>query len=102
MSIELSKGSICEPSENVIAREIEGEILIIPIVGGMVEGDDAIYTLNPTAHAIWNQLDGKNTLEEVVKILSESIESEGDEIKEDVYGLVEEMIELSILKFTNP
>jgi hypothetical protein len=100
MSIELSKGSICEPSENVIAREIEDEILIIPIVGGMVEGDDAIYTLNSTAQAIWNLLDGKNTLEEVVKILSESIPSEEDVIEKDVFGFVEEMINLSILKLT--
>jgi len=102
MSSVLNKDSICEPTENVIAREIEGEILIIPIVDGMVEGDDAIYTLNATAHAIWNLLDGKNTLGEVVEILSKSIESEGEEIEKDLYGFVEELIELNILKITKP
>ena len=97
MSLSLKPKSICIPSENVIAREIGDDILIVPIVAGMVDGDDSLYTLNPTARAIWNHLDGKNTLEQVIKILSQSYETPGDEIKEDVYGFIQEMIDRTIL-----
>jgi len=97
MSFSLKPKSICSPSENVIAREISGEILIVPIIAGMVDGDDALYTLNPTAKAIWNHLDGKNTVEQVIKIISQSYETPGNEIKEDVYGFIQEMIDRSIL-----
>lgn len=101
MPIDLKPESICVPSEDVIAREIEGEMLIVPIVAGMVHGDDALYTLSPTADRIWKHLDGKNSLEDIINILSQAYEGGYDEIKEDVLGFVNEMVDLSIIKIMN-
>lgn len=98
MPIALKPETVCIPSEDVIAREIEGEILLVPIVAGMVHGDDALYTLSPTAKRIWEHLDGKNTLEDIINILSQAYEGGHDEIEEDVLGFVREMVDLSIIK----
>ena len=52
----------CTPSEDIVAREIEGEIIIVPLVAGIGDADDELYTLNETGQAIWQKLDGQRTL----------------------------------------
>lgn len=101
MPNSIDETSICVPSENVIAREIGGELLIIPLVAGIVEADDALYTLSPTAKSIWKYLDGKNTLREVIDILSQTYDGSLEEIKEDVLGFATEMIDHSIITIVN-
>ena len=36
------------PSEDIVAREIEGEIIIVPLVAGIGDMEDELYTLNET------------------------------------------------------
>ncbi|MFH1478498.1 MAG: PqqD family protein [Candidatus Omnitrophota bacterium] len=79
-------------SEAVVAREIQGEFIIIPITSGVGDMEDEIFTLNETGRAIWNELDGKSTLEEVIGRLAEKFEGGKDEIKEDVLGLTNELL----------
>jgi len=36
------------PSEDVVAREIEGELIIVPLAAGIGDLEDELYTLNET------------------------------------------------------
>jgi 5-methylthioribose kinase len=83
------------PSEDVVAREIEGEIIIVPLVAGIADVDDELYTLNETGQAVWKLLDGTKTLKQVEEDLSE--EFEGQEIVQDVLGFVGELVRRRIL-----
>ena len=83
------------PSEDVVAREIEGEIIIVPLVAGIADVDDELYTLNETGKAIWKLLDGTKSLREVAEELAR--EFEGDEIVRDVLGFVTELTARRIL-----
>jgi len=58
------------PSDDVVAREIEGELIIIPLVAGIGDMEDELYTLNDTGKAIWNLLDGQATLDEIISALA--------------------------------
>jgi len=78
-------------SEDIVAREIEGELIIVPLVSGIGDMEDDLYTLNETGQAIWKQLDGKKRLKEVVKALSEEFDDPESKIEPDVLGLVEEL-----------
>ena len=51
--MELMLDAKCTPSEDVVAREIEGDVIIVPLVSGIGDEDDELYTLNPTGQAIW-------------------------------------------------
>ena len=93
----LKPTSVIVLSDNLIARDIGGEILIVPIVAGMVDGDDALYTLNSTGRAIWDQLDGEKSIEEIIKILFNAYGGNKTDIENDVYGFINEMINHSIL-----
>ena len=83
--------SIYKPSNDIVAREIEGEIIIVPLVSGIGDLDDELFTLNETGKAIWKQLDGSTTLGNIVENLEKEYYSSREQIKNDVFGLIGEM-----------
>jgi hypothetical protein len=79
-------------SEDVVAREIEGELIIVPLVAGIGDLEDELFTLNDTGRAIWARLDGQRSLQEVVRELSDQYQAGPEEIAADVLGLVGELL----------
>lgn len=54
-----------ERQGEVVARVIAGETILVPVRGR--KGDlDAIYNLNAVAGYIWNRIDGRTTLRQLV------------------------------------
>jgi len=80
------------PSGDVVAREIEGELIIVPLAAGIGDTDDELYTMNETGKALWARLDGKNTLREIARGLAEEYDAPPGEIEEDVRGLMTELM----------
>ena len=85
------------PSEEVVARVIEGELIIVPLTAGIGDLEDELYTLNETGKAIWNLLDGKMTLKDVAWKLSAEFEAPEEELQRDVLGLVTELYQRRML-----
>lgn len=83
--------SVFVPSEDIVARFIEGELIIVPLAAGIGDMEDELYTLNDTGKDIWRLLDGKNTLRDIALKLAEEYEADPGEIEQDVRGLVEEL-----------
>jgi len=97
MKIEGHLDAAFTPSDDIVAREIEGEIIIVPLVAGIGDMEDELYTLNETGKAIWDKLNGNNNLKDVVVQLSEEFDAPADEIEKDVIGLVEELLKRRML-----
>ncbi len=97
MEMRISLDAIFAPSENVVAREVQGEFIIIPITSGVGDLVDEIFTLNQTAKAIWDNLDGKKTLKEVAKVLSRDFEASLEKIEKDILGLAKELFKRKML-----
>ena len=57
------------PSEDVVARKIEDETIIIPIVAGIGEPEEDLYTFNETGQALWEKLDGEKNIHTIVNIM---------------------------------
>jgi hypothetical protein len=79
------------PSEDVVAREIEGEIIIVPLTSGMGDMEDELYTLNDTGRAIWMRLDGLKPLRAVASELAAEFDAPLEVIEQDAVGLLEEL-----------
>jgi hypothetical protein len=94
---EIRPDTVCVPSENVVSREIEGEIVIVPLVAGIGDADDALYTLNETGRAVWQKLDGRRTLGEVVTLLALEFDASQAELDADVRGFAAAMVQRGIL-----
>jgi len=97
MNVKVDLGASYLHSENIVVREIEGELIIVPLTSGIGDMEDELFTLNETGRAIWEKLDGRKTLENVVGELRANFEASPGEIERDVIGLVEELLKRKML-----
>ncbi len=99
---QLGLNAVCVPSQDVVARVIEGDLVIVPLVAGIGAADDELFTLNDTGKAIWDRLDGKKTLKDVAAELAAEYEAPIESIESDVLGLTTELFERKMLVKVTP
>ena len=100
METQVTLDAIYTPSEDVVFRDIEGELIIVPLtwgVGGAEDEQDAIFSLNEWGRAVWERLDGQRSLRAVAADLAAEYEAPPDEIEADVVGLVGELVSRKML-----
>ena len=83
-------------SENFVERQLGDETVLVPInqLGVDVQ---SIYTLNPTAAAVWKKLKTQLTVDGLIKELQSEYSAGESVIKQDVMALLEEFIANSFL-----
>ena len=97
MGEKIEANKIYALSPDVVAREIQGEFIIIPITSGVGDLEDELFSLNETGQAIWKQLDGKKSLQEVSKELALQFAASAKDIEKDISGLVAELLKRRML-----
>ena len=95
--MSLTIETICAPSEDVVAREIEGELILVPIASGIGDMEDELYTMNSTGREIWRRLDGVRSLRQIAADLSAEYVAPAADIERDVLGLAGELIRRKML-----
>lgn len=90
--MELMPDAKYVPSEDVVARVIEDELIIVPLVAGIGDTDYELFTLNETGKAIWSRLDGEKSLRTLAAELTEEFSAPPGEIEKDLLGLMTELI----------
>jgi PqqD family protein of HPr-rel-A system len=78
------RGGICE-------AEIEGELVLLDTSSG------DMHLLNRVAAAIWSELDGARTLDEIVAQLSDAAGADAEQVHRDVSALVDELRRCDLL-----
>ena len=97
MKTQVDLNNSYAPSEDVVARDVQGEFIIIPITSGIGDLDDEIFSLNKFGRAIWEKLDGSRTIDEVAREMSREFDVAEDAARLDVINLVEELLGRKIL-----
>ena len=97
METQVTENTICLPSEDIVAREIEGDMIIVPLVAGIGDTEDELYSLNEPGKAIWKKLDGEKSLDQIAGELAEEFSAPLEEIRTDVLGFATEMVKRRIL-----
>ena len=97
METLLSLNTICLPSDDVVARLIDDEMVIVPLSAGIGDIENELYTLNPTGQAIWQKLNGRLTLKEVAALLAAEFDAPLAELENDVLGFAVELVERGLL-----
>jgi len=92
MDKQVDLDSVYGPSDDIVAREIEGEIVIIPLVSGIGDMEDELYTLNETGRAIWRKLDGVRSLRQIAVEIAAEFDALSEVIERDIAGLIEELV----------
>ena len=65
-----------------VTRTIGGETILVPVRSHVAELD-AIYTLNEVGSAIWEQLDGQTSFDQIVTALCERYDVTSEEAAQD-------------------
>jgi hypothetical protein len=79
-------------SSDVVSREIDGALIIVPLTSGVGDMEDDLFSMNESGTEIWNMLDGKKTLQEIIEALAQQYRAEQGEIEQDVAGIVTELL----------
>lgn len=80
------------PSDQIVAREISGKIILVPITAGVGDMEDELFTLNETGKVIWGALSNERPLKRIVRNLADRYDAPENEITSDVVGLLGELL----------
>ena len=84
-------------SEKVAFREVDGEVLIVPI--RMSTSDPTgVYRLNRTASFIWMQLDGRHSVDTIVQHMMERFEVSQTEARSDASELIFDLLSFDAIE----
>jgi len=95
--MKASLNKVFRQSDDVVARAIEGEIILVPLASGMGDLEDELYTLNQSGAAVWKLLDGNRTLKAVAATLSKRYQAKPGAIEKDVATLAGELLKRKML-----
>jgi hypothetical protein len=84
-------------SSDVVSREIDGALIIVPLTSGVGDMEDDLFSMNESGTEIWNMLDGKKTLQEIIEALAQQYQAEPGEIEQDIAGIVAELLKRRML-----
>jgi len=97
MTLHPKLDSIYMPSPDIVTREIQGDLIIVPLVRGIGDLEDDLFTLDETGKEIWRSLDKQKNLQQVVRDLIRKYPDNESEIERDVLGFVTELLKRKML-----
>lgn len=74
--------SILQRSKNIVFRKIEGEYVLLPMAASS-EDVEYIYNLNEIGGSIWEKIDGKKTVKDILRELYNEYEGDRENIKRE-------------------
>jgi hypothetical protein len=84
-------------NRDVVSRQIEGELVIVPIRRGV--GDlNSLYTLNPVGSVLWEFLTDGHTLTEMVQRVCEEFEVTGIQAQADIQEFLGSLLEENLVQ----
>jgi hypothetical protein len=89
--------TVLKKSQTAVFRKIGEEYLLVPIAASVADVN-SIFSLNETAAAIWDLIDGRRNLRDIVAGIEGEFETEGQEVEEDVISLIREMVEARLIE----
>jgi len=89
--------SILKKSENVVFRKIGDEYVLVPLFASVADVE-SIFNLNETGAAVWEKIDGRKNIRDIVAEMQTEYEAGNLLIEKDVIAFVNEMITAKLLE----
>jgi len=88
--------SVLSHSPSVVTRKTGNEYILVPVANNIADMT-SVYTLNETGAFIWDQIDGKRDVEEIIIALTGEYEIDFETAGEDVFAFIENMCNYLII-----
>ena len=82
--------SVLSQSASVVTRKTGNEYVLVPITNNIADMN-SVYTLNETGAFIWEQIDGKRSVEEIITELTNEYDIDQQKAETDVFDFIENM-----------
>jgi hypothetical protein len=82
--------SILSHSPSVVTRKTGNEYVLVPIANNIADMD-SVYTLNETGAFIWEHIDGKRNVEEIIRAMTDEYDIDIKSAEEDVISFIDNM-----------
>jgi hypothetical protein len=89
--------SILAHSPSVVTRKTGNEYVLVPVTDNIADMD-SVYTLNATGAFIWEQIDGRKTVSEIIVAVTREYDIDKETASNDVFEFVGNMREFLIIK----
>ena len=84
-----------------VTRSIAGETVVVP-VRGQVGDLDAIYNLNEVGAFIWERIDGRESVDQVIEAVREEFEVASEQAKRETSEFITALEAAGMIEPTNP
>ena len=82
--------SILSHSPSVVTRKTGNEYVLVPITNNIADMN-SVYTLNETGAYIWENINGKRSVEEIISAVTTEYEIDNETASKDVFSFIETM-----------
>ena len=82
--------SILSHSPSIVTRKTGNEYVLVPIANNIADMN-SVYTLNETGAYIWEQIDGKKNVEEIILAVTEEYVIDNENASADVFSFIDDM-----------
>jgi hypothetical protein len=88
--------SILSHSPSVVTRKTGNEYVLVPITNNIADMN-SVYTLNETGAFIWENINGKRCVEEIIIAVITEYEIDNETASKDVFSFIENMSKYLII-----
>jgi methyltransferase-like protein len=82
--------SVYSHSPNIVTRKTGSEYVLVPVANNIADMN-SVYTLNEPGAFIWELIDGKRNVEEIINALTEEYDIDHDSAEKDVFSFINDM-----------
>jgi hypothetical protein len=89
--------SILSHSPSIVTRKSGTEYILVPISNNIADMN-SVFTLNETGAFIWDQIDGKKSVEDIIDSLVNEFEIDKNSATEDALKFIDQLGEYLVIK----
>ncbi|MCX6326297.1 MAG: PqqD family protein [Bacteroidia bacterium] len=89
--------SILSHSPSIVTRKTGNEYVLVPVTNNIADMN-SVYALNETGAFIWEHINGKRSVEELIEALTDEYNIDTETASEDVFSFIENMSKYLIIQ----
>ena len=88
--------SILSHSPSVVTRKTGNEYVLVPVTNNIADMN-SVYTLNETGAFIWEQINGKRNIEEIISLFTEEYDIDNKKAEADILSFIDNLSKYLII-----
>ena len=88
---------ILKKRDNIVSRKVAGDSLLIPIRGRLADMQ-RIFAVDSVGEFVWDHIDGRNTLAQILDAVAEEFEVDRATAREDLLAFIKSLRRTELLE----